>query len=149
MRCFYPGACPKCARSPNSERASKTVCWRGGGGGGGKVKGKITLGRGGENFLRNSEPEILRLAANSNPEVTMLAIRKYNHTGPFFEASTRLDLANSNQIEVLLNYARAKPFFAAMLETLPRYTPRSSIFNNAAIAITQVQQAAGKSFVLT
>jgi len=66
-----------------------------------------------------------------------------------FEASTRLDLANLNQVEVLLNYARAKPFFAAMLETLPRYTPRSSIFNDAAIAMTQVQQAAGKSFVLT
>ena len=101
------------------------------------------------NSLQSSEPEILRLVATSNPEVAMLSVRKYNHVGPMFEASTRLDLANPNQVEVLLNYARTKPFFTAMLETLPRYTPRSSIFNDAAIAMTQVQQAAGKSFVLT
>ena len=99
--------------------------------------------------LRSTEPEILKFTATSNPEVAILSVRKYNHTGPMFEASTKLDLVNPNQVEVLLNYARAKPFFAALLETLPRYAYRSSIFNDVAIAMTQVQQAVGKSFALT
>ena len=99
--------------------------------------------------LQSTEPEILKLTATAKPEVPILSVRKYNHTGPMFEASTRIDLVNTNQFEVLLNYVRAKPFFAALLETLPRYTQRSSIFNDAAIAMTQVQQAVGKPFALT
>ena len=99
--------------------------------------------------LRSTEPEILKLTATSNPEVAILSVRKYNHTGPMFEASTRLELVNPSQVEVLLNYVRAKPLFAALLDSLARYIQRSNIFNDVVIAMTQVQQAAGRSFVLT
>ena len=57
--------------------------------------------------LKSSEPEILKLTAISNPEVAILSMRKYNHIGPMFDASTRLDSINPNQVEVLLNYVRA------------------------------------------
>ena len=66
-----------------------------------------------------------------------------------FEASTRLDLVNPGQVGVLLNYVRVKPLFVALLEALPRYIQKSNIFNDVTIAMTQVQQAAGRSFVLT
>ena len=66
-----------------------------------------------------------------------------------YEASARIDLINTNQFEVLLNYARSKPLFSALLQTLPHRLHRSSIFDDAAFAIARVQQAVGKSFVLT
>ena len=65
--------------------------------------------------LHSTEPEILMLVATSNPEVAILSVRNYNHTGPMFDTSTRIDLVNSNQFEVLLNYARVKPFFSVLL----------------------------------
>ena len=61
--------------------------------------------------LKSTEPQILKLTATSNPDLAILSVRKYNHTGPMFEASTRVDLVNPNQVEVLLNHVRAKPFF--------------------------------------
>lgn len=76
-------------------------------------------------------------------------MRKYNHIGPVFEVSTRIDLINTNQFEVLINYARSKPFFSALLDTLPHHAHRSSIFDDAAFEIARVQQAVAKLFVLT